>query len=343
MAEKRTMSNEITDDLFAGYGPSEQIVSGLTVTGSFLPQLTLGSKGFQVKHNREIKPLLDAQRRPITSVSIVIVGLSPHVSRAYYADDYNPNATEQVPDCASDDGVSPNPSVPNPQAELCEDCPMNAWGSTRRPGSRAKACREFKRIAIASVADLDCAAFGAPLLFSVPPASHASLDQLYRALKVLRLPEWAAAITLEYDLSRSYPAVTFAVERRLGLDELARVRRLMTTFHARFARSFGLDEAAHALPPCPPVIEQAAAALPPLDARQAVEPPAAKPALAAPKPATKSEPTSKPAIKSTPKPAAKPATKSEPAPVEDNAAPWVDDEEDDVDIDSLFNKLRNER
>jgi hypothetical protein len=332
------MANEITDDIFAGYGPSEQLVSGLTVTGSFLPQLTLGSKGFQVKYNREIKPLLDAQRRPITSISVVLVGLSPHVSRAYYADDYKPNAAEQVPDCASDDGVSPNPSVSNPQAKFCADCPMNAWGSTRRPGSRAKACREFKRIAIASVADLDCEAFGAPLLFSVPPASHASLDQLYRALKVLRLPEWAAAVTLEYDLSRAYPAVTFAVERRLELDELARARRLMTTFHARLARSFGVDEATYALPPCPPVIEQAAAALPPLDVRQGVEPLATKPALAAPKSTTKSAP--QPMAKSTSKPTAKP----EPAPVEDSAVPWIDDEEeDDIDIDSIFNKLRNER
>lgn len=49
------MSDLSLDELFEGFGPSYNIISDLTITGTFLPQLVLGSRGFEIKHARETK------------------------------------------------------------------------------------------------------------------------------------------------------------------------------------------------------------------------------------------------------------------------------------------------
>ena len=67
------------------------------------------------------------------TMNVIIVD-SASVSRTYYAQAYNPNATPTAPDCWSDDTVKPSSEVANPQATRCADCPQNIKGSGQGEG-----------------------------------------------------------------------------------------------------------------------------------------------------------------------------------------------------------------
>lgn len=53
------------------------------------------------------------------------------------------------PDCASINGVTPDSTIEKPLCTTCKNCPMQVWGSkTGLKGGKAKACKDFRRLAI---------------------------------------------------------------------------------------------------------------------------------------------------------------------------------------------------
>jgi hypothetical protein len=74
-----------------------------------------------------------------------------------YEDRYDPN-NPQPPICyamsETDDDLKPHADSAKPQAESCEVCPNNVWGSDPG-GGKGKACKNVRRLAIISATDLD--------------------------------------------------------------------------------------------------------------------------------------------------------------------------------------------
>lgn len=96
---------------------------------------------------------------PERYIDLVIVGISPKGSsnsRTFYAKGYDSGSTAP-PDCASNDGISPAPSVESPQAAKCITCPQNVWGTDKdadgKP-SKGKACKEGKILLVVAPDDL---------------------------------------------------------------------------------------------------------------------------------------------------------------------------------------------
>ncbi len=322
------------------------LVQGLSV-GSYLPQLTIGSRGFAVRAGEEPQMLLDAQRRPMMDLELVIAYVSPFVSRAYYMRAYDP-ANQTPPDCTSIRGDVPDPGSPHVQHETCAGCPMAEWGSSSREGSRAKACRETKRLVMVAPGDLECRVFGAPFLFVVPPGSLNRLIDLHRKLAAIELPEWAIVVRMGFDGSKQYPAVNFEVERALDMQEIARIWAIRRDFAGPINLSFGLTDNDTGLQEEPPdSVKPLLDRIPPSDpvsepepvAKTAPEPkPKPKPmAKTAPEPKLKPKPEPEP--KSKPEPMAKVASAPEPEP-----SPWDDVDEDieeeDEDPQKIFAKMR---
>ena len=83
---------------------------------------------------------------------MVILKAKPTISKQWYLEAYNPNATEfKMPDCMSSDGVRPDAGVLDPQSESCATCPQNAFGSGRdQQGNptKGKACTDNKIMAV---------------------------------------------------------------------------------------------------------------------------------------------------------------------------------------------------
>jgi hypothetical protein len=81
-------------------------------------------------------------------LDVVVIGVEPDAGRmikTFYAGGYQAGAKEP-PTCASDDGIAPSPWVQNKQAQTCQTCPKNQFGSAKGPSGKAtKACRDSKR------------------------------------------------------------------------------------------------------------------------------------------------------------------------------------------------------
>ncbi len=79
----------------------------------------------------------------------VVVDVNEHMSKAYYVDQWSPNAQQYLPPiCWSDNGVAPSVNATQAQNDTCEHCPLNKWGSrTNNLGNEVKACDDLKKIA----------------------------------------------------------------------------------------------------------------------------------------------------------------------------------------------------
>ena len=102
------------------------------------------------------------------SIDIVVVYANPHVSKIFYDRPYD-REDAGPPDCFSDNGEAPSIAASSPQAQLCQTCPRNIWGSatSKMSGKQTKACQDSKKIGVL------VPGFGGEMvfLFKIPPAS----------------------------------------------------------------------------------------------------------------------------------------------------------------------------
>lgn len=75
----------------------------------------------------------------------------------WYKERYDPN-NPTSPHCyalsETDEDLKPHPDAAEPQAATCAECPKNQWKSDPA-GGKGKACKNVRRLAIISAADLD--------------------------------------------------------------------------------------------------------------------------------------------------------------------------------------------
>lgn len=146
----------------------------------------------------------------------VIVFANQHPSKAYYTRQYDPNAEDMSPDCASSNGYGPDAGVKNPQSAQCATCPQAVWGSKISPrGAKIKACSDSQRIAVLPI-DPSTGSFfvvdGKPKAFgmSVPAASMKSLGQFAKTLAQQGLPLEVVMVRMSFDASAEFPKLEFA-------------------------------------------------------------------------------------------------------------------------------------
>lgn len=113
-------------------------------------------------------------------MDVVIVNVAENINRTYYSNAYDPNAeSASPPNCSSANGIVPDSHIESPIAKTCAECPMNIKGS----GSNAttKACRYFRRIAVALATDLDSGVYQLVLpsksVFGKGDATHMPFNQ----------------------------------------------------------------------------------------------------------------------------------------------------------------------
>lgn len=98
------------------------------------------------------------------SMNIVVVNGTKHTNREFYLKKYTPGDNE-APDCWSNDGVTPDASIEEPQNHNCESCPQNIKGAGEN-GNRA--CRYKKYLAITLADDIG----GSVYQLTLPSKSH---------------------------------------------------------------------------------------------------------------------------------------------------------------------------
>jgi hypothetical protein len=125
----------------------DDVTKALAGGDSQTKRIALGANKFVLKVNGT-----EISKTPTNKLEVVIVNASKHVSRTFYAKAWDPKADAAPPDCWSNDGEKPDPSVKEPQSASCIGCQQDINGSGQ---GNTKACRKNRRIAVALASDLD--------------------------------------------------------------------------------------------------------------------------------------------------------------------------------------------
>jgi len=156
------------------------------------------------------------------AMPIVIVAANPHVSRSYYADTYVEGQI-LAPSCWSNDGVSPDSKVAEPQSGKCATCAQNIAGSATQGGGRA--CRYSQRLAVTLENDLKGDVYQLTLpaqsIFGNVENGKMPLQAYAKFLGSHGLPITAVVTEMRFDTASATPKLTFKALRPLEADEMA--------------------------------------------------------------------------------------------------------------------------
>ena len=268
--------------------------------GSGFAVMSIKGKNFTIVKGGEremlMRPGQDGDEEPATSIQVILVKANAGLSKIWYAKGFT-EGSEEKPDCFSHDGAAPDASVEHPQAKKCAVCPKNQWGSKiDESGKKLKACSDSRRVAIATVDNVE-----EPLLLRVPPASLKPLAEYGQLLAKRGVPYNAVVTRIGFDREMATPKLTFKPLEFVTQELYEEITEAATSevVHSILGRP---GEA----PINPP--ENAPAGEEPIKGT----PPVATKAKPKPAPAAEVEEDDAPAPAPAPKPKAKPA----PAPVE---------------------------
>ena len=175
--------------------------------GGGFPIISIKGKVFAVVRDgeRTVLPNPKDPDSPATSIDVVIVKANKGTSKVFYAGGYSEGGDSKKPDCFSNTGDKPDPSVKSPQSKSCATCQHNQWGSrTGENGGKGKACQDSVRIAIAAPTMLND-----PMLLRVPPASIRALGEFGTACAKRNIPYNAVVTKLGFDMESPTPKLTF--------------------------------------------------------------------------------------------------------------------------------------
>ena len=178
---------------------------------------------FRIKYKGQEQIVMDytdrQNPRPVATIDVVIIKANPFLNKQFYAGKYV-EGSNSPPDCYSLDGKVPSPAVAQPQHTNCALCPKNQFGSVIGDnGTKQKACRDTKKLAIVPLASLRNEALGGPMLFRVPPSSLKELSTMADALKARGYPYNSVAVRIGFDMEVSHPKPTFQALRPLNDEE----------------------------------------------------------------------------------------------------------------------------
>ncbi len=172
------------------------------------------------------------------SMNIVVVAANPNVSRSFYAGDYE-EGKNISPDCWSNDGISPDTKVSEPQASKCASCPQNIAGTAKQGGGRA--CRFSQRMAVMLENDLlgDVYQLTLPAqsIFGNVENGKMPMQAYAKFLGGHGLPVTAVVTEMRFDTASATPKLTFKAVRPLEADELANCQEKGRSSEAKAAIS----------------------------------------------------------------------------------------------------------
>jgi hypothetical protein len=172
------------------------------------------------------------------SMNIVVVAANPNVSRSFYAGDYE-EGKNISPDCWSNDGISPDTKVSEPQASKCASCPQNIAGSAKQGGGRA--CRFSQRMAVMLENDLQGDVYQLTLpaqsIFGNVENGKMPMQAYAKFLGGHGLPVTAVVTEMRFDTASATPKLTFKAVRPLEADELANCQEKGRSSEAKAAIS----------------------------------------------------------------------------------------------------------
>lgn len=201
--------DDTTKSLMGGSGGSS--IKRISIRGSVFRMLDGGK---QIAQNDE------------RAMNIIIVAAAPYNSRSFYTKTFSESSAGLLPDCFSDDGITPNPRSENKQCATCKDCPQNIAGSGN---GQSRACRFSRRLAVLLENDQK----GEVMQLTLPASSifgkadngKMPLEAYVKLLGANRVSVTSVVTEMRFDTSSSTPKLTFKAVRYLEADEFANAQQ----------------------------------------------------------------------------------------------------------------------
>ena len=170
------------------------------------------------------------------AMNIVIVAAAPYNSRSFYAKTFSEGSAGLMPDCFSDDGITPNARSENKQAASCKDCPQNIAGSGN---GQSRACRFSRRLAVLLENDQK----GEVMQLTLPASSifgkaedgKMPLEAYVKLLGTNGVSVTSVVTEMRFDTGGTAPKLTFKAVRYLEADEFANAQAKGKTPEAKQA------------------------------------------------------------------------------------------------------------
>ncbi|MBT9157715.1 MAG: hypothetical protein DDT36_00698 [Firmicutes bacterium] len=187
-------------------------------------------------------------------IDVIIVNLLPTVSRQFYANDYDPNATPALPDCWSDDGKAPSHRAKNRQSPNCDICPRNIVGSGKNGG---RACRYKRNIAVLLVGDPEGEVYRmsvpATSLFGKGVGNTHPFESYYKYLLANNESPDNVVTNVSYDIDAQTMKLVFTPVRHINEVELAMLEEAQASEDAHnYVLMVGEDNSPTASPTASP-------------------------------------------------------------------------------------------
>jgi len=156
-------------------------------------------------------------------LDVVLVNAAPTVSRAFYKTKFK-EAESSAPVCWSNNGDTPDTTVPSPQAVKCATCPMNIKGSG---DGDTRACRFNQRIAVVLANDMQGnimqVTVPAKSLFGKEDNGNFPLQAYARWLSAQSIEPNEVITRMKFDTKEESPKLFFKTMRWLEDEEFEMV------------------------------------------------------------------------------------------------------------------------
>lgn len=193
------------------------------------PIISIKNARFHIKRDGEktliTRPKTNATDpdEPASYIDMLVLNLQK--ARSFYSSGYT-EGSEEKPECFSNDGITPDVSVTQPQCATCALCPQNVWGTgtdAQGAATKGKACSESLRLALASPANLDD-----PYMLRIPPASLKFFAEVSKWLSQRNIPINRAIIRIGFDAEKT-GVLTFKAIGGVDIDTFKKAQSLMTS------------------------------------------------------------------------------------------------------------------
>lgn len=217
----------------------------LSHASNSFPIISIKGKQFTISRDGEkhILPHPKAPDVPANSINVVIVKANKGTSKVFYMKGYE-EGTSEKPDCFSNDGVRPDPSVEKPVSKACSTCPNNVWGSKiSDTGQKLKLCSDSVRIAVSTPN-----AINDPYFMRVPAASIKHLGELGKQLEKRGVHYQMVVTKIEFDKEVATPRLLFTPVGYLSKEQYLEVQQVANgdVVQAIMGSGYGIDEDAGA-------------------------------------------------------------------------------------------------
>lgn len=192
------------------------LMGGAVSTGPSIKRISI--KGSVFRMMVEGKEVAKNEER---AMNMVIVGAAQYNSRSFYEATFAEGQGAKMPDCFSDNGISPSAKSLAPQSATCKDCPQNVDGSA--PSGKGRACRFSRRLAVVLENDQQGDVFQITLpaqsIFGKGIDGKLPLEAYVRLLGTNNVSVTSVVTEMRFDTSSATPKLTFKAVRYLEEDE----------------------------------------------------------------------------------------------------------------------------